>query len=354
VVMSACAGEPAESTTRDDVRGGGSACSIVECGENGTQAGDGLLFDEIDLSGSMANYAGTTLLGVIAPSGHVGILNVIGPEITVKDPYTGVIYNGVDVRGSVIYFKHTSGVSFQVLIDAVDKQSVTYQTGAADQIPVYQMKARVSTDPKKGFAYYVCNNDMLDVDPTWSISEAHYALAFRSERYDGDNLKAMPVAPAGPWAFLACNGSAASKMQLWRHTLTGAYSRGSPTYFTTLDQRTAMLKAITADYCGNGESQTVTGTPFVFATVEATDVYPFVDRSVWRLVEARWTPQGAACLDEPRRAYLGDPVSHASVEEKCGHTIPYCTPAPWWLTSWPDRWWTSETGDEVITGIPWY
>src|SRR5437867_9422638 len=48
---------PAESTVQSEL-----ACGMLSCGTNAPSAGDGLLFDELDLFGR-PNYAGVAMIG---------------------------------------------------------------------------------------------------------------------------------------------------------------------------------------------------------------------------------------------------------------------------------------------------
>ena len=96
---------------------------------------------------------------------------------------------------------------------------------------------------------------------------------------------------------MACNGSAASKMHLFRHTYAGGMS--------AVDPRTTLLKAITADYCGDGlGTYTRPGNPLAFAIASGGTSLPDPYAS-GTTVEALWGSSGAVCIDRPRLVMPG-------------------------------------------------
>src|SRR5690606_27578518 len=100
------------------------------------------------------------------------------------------------------------------------------------------------------------------------------------ERYD-ENLKmVLPDQPR--WFTLACAGSAAAKMKLLGY--------GPQSSTTTPSQRQATVKMITADYCGDGQSYTQSGTEVHWANASGT-VAPEPDAALGAL-EAVWTEDG--------------------------------------------------------------
>jgi hypothetical protein len=104
---------------------------------------------------------------------------------------------------------------------------------------------------------------------------------------------------------IACVGEAAAKMKLLDFHPQGQ-RRASH------GERQATLRMITADYCGKGESFTVTGTPVAWRD-NLDRVAPPNGEDV---LEALWDEHGAICLDTPRV------VSREEVDAKCW--IPTC------------------------------
>jgi hypothetical protein len=308
--------EPNESTVRSELY-----CGILSCGTNAPTVGDGILFDEIDLFGR-PNYSGVAMTGANLPSGAPVQIQIWHDILYAVDPATSVVYSGYDLMLTEIHFVHRpTGVTFDIRVDGYDPQSVSYRSGAPEPIPVYDFKARRS--PGGQFDFEVCNHDGLPVatEESWP-GIPHHALVYRGDRYDS-HKRLIPNSPSDGWSFIACNGSAATKMQLWRHTYAGGFdAAGNPTYMTNLQERTTLLKAITADYCGTGAPQfTVFGTPLAFATSDEPASFPLPYTSV-SSIEAMWGPNGATCLDRPRREGFG--VTRPQVEKDCGHTFPRC------------------------------
>src|SRR5262249_42685097 len=58
------------------------------------------------------------------------------------------------------------------------------------------------------------------------------------------------------------------------------------------------------DYCGHGTPFTVAGQPLTWA-----DSNNWMSMLAATTLEARWTPQGAACVGTPRAAVPGTPAS---------------------------------------------
>jgi hypothetical protein len=330
---------PIESSTTAPLLG----CSVILCGENAATNGDGLLFDELDLWGQ-PNYAGVSMIGANLADGRHAKIDIKGDRLYAYDD-SGVRYEGAGLFHLVIHFQHTSGETFDIRLDGIDQNNVRYHSGTTDIVPAYEFKANRGGETK--FDFEICNNDTMP-ERTWTGLD-HYALLYRGDRYNPLTKSLKDNDPNSGWSFLACNGSAATKLHLWRHTYAGGFdTSGAPTYMMDPLQRTALLKAITADYCGTGSPQfTVTGTPLVFATAAEPSAFPFpapVGGIQW--IEAEWTNNGAACLNEPRLKASG--LTHELVELKCGHPFSWCG-STYDATGAPLGW---ESASHVVTAIP--
>jgi hypothetical protein len=344
----------AEPSTESAEQAIGVGCSLVSCTENAPTAGDGLLFDELDIFGS-PNYAGTRMVGAHLDSGLPVNMYIWRDELWAYDA-GGRWYSGTQLIHTIIDFVHVSTATipptttiFQLRVEDYDPQSVMFMAGPREPVPVYAFKARRS--PTENFTFDVCNDSTLAPDPTWAGLD-HHAVVFRGDRYEPGRKRLMDNDVTNGWSFIACNGSAASKMHLWRHTDAGSFDfAGNVVYPTSLAQRTTLLKAITADYCGNGaDTFTKRGTPLAFATAMEPAAYPS-PRSMFMMAsfEAVWGPNGAYCIDHPRREGVG--VTKAWIEKKCKRTtfpFPSCgSPLP--ATAPPAGWWSTRY---AITGNP--
>jgi len=344
VLISACALEepPDESTTES------SLCSIFFCGDNAATGGDGLLFDEFDLFGDW-NYAGVRLLGArwVPPSGGTSIpltLDIQRHALSGIEP-GGWRREGGALVGTIIKLEYSAGGKseiFEILIDGYTQ--VQFLAGAMDGIPAYLMKARRQGEKK--FDRYVCDQKVLTADPYWAETPRH-ALVYRGDRYD--RLQKRVIADNDPnngWSFIACAGSAGAKMHVFRHTHAGGFDlAGDPSFMRTPDERTILLKTITADYCGNGSTFTVNGEALAFTASTPFTMPALPPRTstatpgALESYEAIWSADGAVCIDTPRLAG----VTAASITATCGRTIPSCGFA---TAVWP--WY-----GYAITGNPW-
>lgn len=140
----------------------------------------------------------------------------------------------------------------------------------------------------------VCSNPPSDKDG--DLLNMHGDLVFHTLLFEGDRIKAKEKLDTDvdkQWFNLGCAGSALAKLALTGHT---EGSRAAGTFNTTLDERQAMLKLLTADYCGDGTPFTVAGQPLSWS-----DDYGTMKLTSSPLaLESRWNEKGAACLDKPR------------------------------------------------------
>jgi hypothetical protein len=148
------------------------------------------------------------------------------------------------------------------------------------------------------------------------------AFIFDSDFYDltSKTVTEKPPTPDRGWFNLACAGTAMAKMHLLRHTGASA----SPLVpRTRLSDRQAMLKMLTADYCGTGLSFTENGTRLRY--MDAKGLYtPTPGINLGGLfdvsaVEGIWNEGGAICLNTPRLRPRG------LVESSCATPPPECS-----------------------------
>jgi hypothetical protein len=308
--------EPASTGT---VTAASTACPAWACDTNAATVGDGIIFDELDLAG--ARNAGGVRIGSARLWDLTPVSLVVERDrlvaVGLADPHRR--YTGTELDGMIIvlWYQPAPGSpeeEIDLLMNAVfpvqGADPLTFWSGNPDPVESYEIRARRAKYPppeKDSFPILVCKGDQLGDEP-WPATKIHSALVYQGDHLDAWYRKVS--APASPTLFnLACAGTAMAKLHLTRHTWASNYSGAYP---TDLGQRTAMLKMITADYCGTGFSFTVDGHPLrwmdsttwprpainVDTTVPPKDIVS---------VEAIWGPTGAVCLDVPRlynRAYV--------------------------------------------------
>jgi hypothetical protein len=227
------------------------------------------------------------------------------------------------------------------------------------------------------FKEHLCKGPFHSDDDLWSnIHES--AIVFAGDHYDVDKKTVSKIPEASGWFNLACTGTASYKMHMLRHTEAGSITLNGVPRDTTLQQRTAMLKAITADYCGDGRSWTGDGTKLYWTDARGWYQWPsanILGEPESRGIEAIWGPDGALCLNTPRRLPEAPPpqatkcdipaVQRQTVEQICRGTkraftasppvpgvkassspqIPNCDAA------WAD-WWRREAGKSPTSAFP--
>ncbi len=178
------------------------------------------------------------------------------------------------------------------------------------------------------------------------------AVIFEGEKYDLETkeIKSAPTEIGKAWFNIACAGSSPAKQYLMRRTTASAVP---PTYVSTIDNdRQAMLRALAAEYCGNGVNFTRTG-----RRLRIQDHLPFSDGQGWlpredpfgftddqlddgtAILEAVWDAHGAVCLQTPRLLIWDPPVGsdpeiEKHIREDCKERPPKCTDLSWYPTAW--------------------
>jgi ADYC domain len=133
------------------------------------------------------------------------------------------------------------------------------------------------------------------------------SIFFTGDRYDPDHLTVSLSSPQrGLWFNIACAGSAPAKLFLNRHTSASS----APNFTTTLDQRQAMLKMYSGDFCGDGVAYTVMGTPIHWTSASGLSSPPGNQTSY----ESLWDSHGAICMDLHRLTNSPDPTYAAFAE----------------------------------------
>jgi ADYC domain len=356
------------------------------CGRNSATVGDGIVFDELNVTPRTRRTPDqpaieTVTLSTRTPNEPVN-LTIVGRDVltavAASDP--NVKFQGKALKGLTIEIAMIDGRRYLLRLDqftggseTTDKNRtpITFwaspNTAVEDyEFTVKKIHRKDNADPAPceialperpraprpspppddrclddvGFKEHLCTGQYLNKDEFWAQDQKDSGIVFEGDYFDP---KKTDQPPAGRgYFYLACVGTAAAKMQLLRHTEAGSLS--SPlARQTTPAQRTAMLKAITADYCGDGNSWTADGTPLYWT--DARGWFPDPDsrknlvlaNAIKGHVEALWGPKGAICLNDPRRKpgpkaacpNATNPtkvpaVQRTDVEKACKRTLPTC------------------------------
>lgn len=155
-------------------------------------------------------------------------------------------------------------------------------------------------------------------------------VLFEGERISAKH-KSIAQALDPAWFNIGCAGHALAKMYMTGH-VEAAASAGYP---TSIDDRRSILKMFTGDYCGTGRAFTVPGVPLEWMDHKGWMDYEPPPWSVQ--LEARWTPNGASCLNTPRVVANSTPLSDMvfglnginvipAIAQECGALPPACAP----------------------------
>jgi ADYC domain len=294
-------------------------CPPWGCRENAASLGDGRVFHDLDLSRTEANSGGVRVVDISGPRGvRPFSLHVDGDRLRGDDGTSIPVW---DVVGTTLLLENDRGVDFQVTVvdthqmRAWDRMGASSHSMQSVQLTVHQ----VDTDDL--VTYPLCKGEELASDPDWA-AHPYDALVFAGDVFDADRKTVGERPPGSAWATFACAGTATAKMHLLRHTVAGSVDGFS----ATIAERQAMLKMLTADYCGDGTAYTQNGQPLDYADDNAA---PFSSLDAGEALEAIWSAGGAVCLNHPRL------VARADVRCLPKKPIRWCTPDD--AQHWRDR-----------------
>jgi len=352
------------------------ASFCASCGMNSATVGDGVVFDELN-SQHQRKGDGPRIVKAFVADGTEVTLKVKRHFLSaVSDKRT---YTGQELVGLIVNLDMKDGRAYQLRLtkvwdgcrntetvcDGRRKETcnrMTFWVSPYEEVPYYDFAFRKVSrrtgvlarapddtkspiDPRVGidrplkiplpgknqsradhterceqeeFVEHICNGKLSSDDDLWKTHHAS-AIVFEGDRYDADNKTVSELTDKEVgWFNLACAGTAPYKMHMLRHTKAGSITPDGTDRTTTIPQRTAMLKAITADYCGDGRGWTGDGTKLYWTDARGWFQYPsanIVAEPDSKGIEAIWGPNGALCLNTPRR--LPEPPAPLSTYPRC-------------------------------------
>lgn len=254
--------------------------------------------------GNSANINGASLANIhlTQPFGNGMSLGPLSSGLNLNlrlgvDPVTDSF---VGLSGSDVMLSGADMVGAKIAVNLNNTQYIWLEISEFDnQIPSWSASGATITAYK---ATYFNQGVTRQLCPSTNPENQWFTL-IPDERY---NAGTNEVESAPGTVTIACVGEAAAKMKLFDFHPHGN-RQASP------EERQATLRMVTADYCGNGHSFTVTGTQVAWRDA-AGQVEPVVKENV---LEALWDANGAICLNKPRYASIAD------VQDVCGE-IPLC------------------------------
>lgn len=257
------------------------------CGGNSPKI-DHLGFHDLHMWGGLPSKNGFRLAGFRDPSGKPQGLAVTGAQIkgisTV--PNTPPLI-GASLIGSQFTVTRDN-TSTQYLIKIADVGRVDYWAklrGAVKQAVTYRLQWAQITNVDPVFED-ICSKTA----DAGGISDFH-AVVFEGDRVDAERKVDTEVDLH--WFNIGCAGHLLAKLHLMGHTEGAKVGAG---FATKLDERTTVVKMLSADYCGRGKAFTVAGVELTWRD----DKSWMALSPITALIEARFGPNGATCLDTPR------------------------------------------------------
>lgn len=247
---------------------------------------------------------------------------------------------GASLVGATIELAHTTGSKYVISVDAVGSTQMWASVGGVvGTLQTYLLRWKpVGASGQPG---NVCSNP-----PGWNGESTLGMNATHAVLFDGDRIDAGAKVVSGPeadWFNIGCASHALAKL-----ALTGFVSSSAVFGLTsTVDERTAMLKALTSDVCGTGRPFTLAGIALDWADARGS-----MHLSGPGTLEARWGPNGAICLDDPRITMSTNPAALADFPDVEGDIASECArpPSCWNLHGNSDP--TRFEGSVVVTVNP--
>lgn len=302
-------------------------CRLEDCGLNGAWLGQGVPFRQLDLTGkpdpkshlfiskfTSANHI-RLKIGFAQDSsdelvGTAGSLILRGPQLVGSEIELSLARDKADNAGPAVYRLQIVNVS------SIHPWACPGgQCNLSHDAPLYQFSVtRLSPGSP-------CRVDLCapDLNNDWGTLKGS-AVIFKGDIYDDDKYKirsddfpngADRLKPSEQNLFnIACVGTAISKLHFLGHTSASNRS-------TTHTKRQAMLRLLTADYCGTGHPFTENGHPIRLGFKDESGMVSEYDMKDAVSIDARWDEHGATCIGTPRlKDRIPDMISR--VRRYCG------------------------------------
>jgi ADYC domain-containing protein len=290
--LSACVSPPVTQVLLQET----SSCPSWGCGGNSPVIGP-FEFHELEEHGAL-NDANMSLVG-FRLNGVPYQPHVEGDKLLALDLNTGVpVFSGPDLKGGIFEVllpgtgpAETRRAEIQITQVSND---VTFWLGPSDPVETYELQYTGSDVPPGAFRP-LCKDPPPVRDGEGQTNVARFqTILFTGDRYKASTkeVTASTFEASTGWFNFACAGSAIAKLHLNRHTTASATAG----FTTTADQRQAMLKMYTGDFCGTGEALTQQGTRIHWINALGWSSPPGNATTY----ESLWTSSGATCLTTHR------------------------------------------------------
>ncbi len=294
-------------------------CPSTLCGLNGVWLGGGVPFRTLHLNPSTPNEQGLSIVEARDEGGTPLAIDVHNSTLSGASLLNGAKKDAAS--NWALYLGPPSNAAsyppkYRLTITGV--HYIEFWTQPSGQFPVYTFNA-ISLDDNCELE--LCKPGISDDNGFPGISGT--AVIFRGDLYD-DRTYTVTTDPDSDVFNIACLGTTISKLHLLRHTSASQPTPSDPATVPTVAQRQAILKLLTADYCGIGHPFTVDGTPIKLGFDNS--LYPLTKKSNYDLtsaksIDALWSTNGngATCISTPR--LIGSGITLANINQTCQENI---------------------------------
>lgn len=303
LALAALAGcdDPADPGAADVIAlrtGGGYGCTL--CTLNSATINDSLV-TELNLDGA-PNASGVRLLNIKNPQTGATFrpdYDVLRDELIARNAQNQIALAGPQLVGKVLSLETPDG-PLSLNITAYDN-TVPSWSATGGPTTIYRLQWKGADNVWRA----ICPNTS---DPNKDMVTLIYGETY--DRVTNDIVGGM-----GRWFTIACVAEVAFKMKMMDYHPAGRRK-------ANLEQRQTTMRMISADYCGDGTPYTIDGTTVAWRNRDSSVYAGVAENSL----EAKWGPDGALCLDDPRYA---DPGSvHCSIPS-CGGDATFTAGLEW-------------------------
>lgn len=256
------------------------ACPNFACAQNGSEL---TTYGLHELSESRQPNSDGYVVGLVTKRQRSYRLKVRGAQLTAESG--GHVLAGNDLIGAQFEVRHAERHErYSVRIRGWSLIPIYAGPLVGTLVPQYSLEwAKLENGRPLSYAPLCTGLEGTRSDQLESM------LFFEGDRYDRAGKRVL--SGDDDWFNVACTTDVLGKLFLTGQT---TFSGGSKP--PSRGQQQAVLKALVADYCGDGHSFTVDGEPLYWKTSDGSMRFAGEPSSL----EARWSADGAECLGQPR------------------------------------------------------
>ncbi|MBA3504071.1 MAG: ADYC domain-containing protein [Myxococcota bacterium] len=313
LTLTSCAVPTEDEGTESVEQAATSKCPPRVCGLNAGELTNGGFFHSLNLDG-LVNDEGYSLVSTSKNGSYykLAVTNgKISASMTMGIVGAPTYLSGSNLAGTKLRLKKVTANGtfyYNITISSV-ANTTDYWAKRTNGLPTPKIETYKLwfQGESSQIGAFLCQNGAEFVDPSSPVRAMpeHHALVFEGDLIDVATLSVTGSNPR--WFNIGCAETALAKMQLNGHT----YAAQPAGFSNTQSERQTFLKMITADYCGIGNSFTVSGQKLRWSDDDGTMTIAWY---ITKELEAHWGPNGATCLNTPRVIAHPTDASEAAFE----------------------------------------